>query len=47
MRRRPGYRAASREIDKPHTRVTGDLDEIGSPNLTEVLSRFAKDRGIG
>ena len=35
------------DIDKPHTRVTYDLDEIGSPNLTEVLSRFAKDRRIG
>ena len=35
------------DIDKPHTRVTYDLDEIGSPNLTEVLTRFAKDRGIG
>ena len=34
------------EIDKPHTRVTYDLAEIGSPNLTEILSAFAKERGI-
>jgi predicted GTPase len=32
------------EIDKPHTRVTYDLAEIGSPNLTEVLSRFVRDK---
>jgi predicted GTPase len=31
------------EIDKPHTRVTYDLAEIGSPNLTEVLGRFVKE----
>jgi predicted GTPase len=31
------------EIDKPHTRVTYDLAEIGSPNLTEILARFVKD----
>ena len=30
------------EIDKPHTRVTYDLAEIGSPNLTEVLAKFVK-----
>jgi len=35
------------EIDKPHTRVTYDLAEIGSPNLTEILSAFARERGIG
>jgi predicted GTPase len=32
------------EIDKPHTRVTYDLAEIGSPNLTEVLGKFVKER---
>ena len=31
------------EIDKPHTRVTYDLAEIGSPNLTEVLGKFVKE----
>ena len=31
------------EIDKPHTRVTYDLAEIGSPNLTEILTRFVKE----
>jgi len=30
------------EIDKPHTRVTYDLAEIGSPNLTEILTKFVK-----
>ncbi|HEX5630880.1 MAG TPA: GTPase, partial [Acidimicrobiia bacterium] len=30
------------DIDKPHTRVTYDLAEIGSPNLTEVLSKFVE-----
>ncbi len=32
------------DIDKPHTRVTYDLAEIGSPNLTEVLSKFVKEK---
>ncbi len=32
------------DIDKPHTRVTYDLAEIGSPNLTEVLSKFVAER---
>ncbi|MBI5156839.1 MAG: GTPase [Acidimicrobiia bacterium] len=32
------------EIDKPHTRVTYDLAEIGSPNLTEILAKFVKER---
>jgi len=31
------------EIDKPHTRVTYDLAEIGSPNLAEILARFVKE----
>jgi predicted GTPase len=32
------------EIDKPHTRVTYDLAEIGSPNLSEILAKFVKER---
>jgi len=31
------------EIDKPHTRVTYDLAEIGSPNLSEILAKFVKE----
>jgi predicted GTPase len=27
-------------IEKPHVRVSYDLDEIGSPNLEEVLKKF-------
>jgi predicted GTPase len=29
-------------IKKPHTRVYYDLQEIGEPNLTEVLDDFIK-----
>jgi predicted GTPase len=29
------------EINKPTTRVTYELQEIGQPNLTEILQRFA------
>ena len=32
------------EIDKPQTRVTYDLAEIGSPNLSEILAKFVKER---
>jgi predicted GTPase len=28
------------KIEKPHVRVTYKLDEIGSPNLEEVLKKF-------
>ena len=33
-------------IDKPHTRVHYDLEEIGEPNLTGILSAFASDMGL-
>jgi predicted GTPase len=33
-------------IDKPHTRVHYDLDEIGEPNLRTVLTAFATDHGL-
>ncbi len=33
-------------IDKPHTRVHYDLDEIGEPNLRTVLTAFATDHGF-
>lgn len=29
-------------INKPHTRVHYDLDEVGSPNLVEILDEFVK-----
>ena len=32
-------------IDKPHTRVHYDLEEIGSPNLDEIIDRFV-DRTV-
>src|SRR5690606_35054732 len=28
------------KIDKPYTRVHYELDEVGSPNLTELLDEF-------
>ncbi len=34
------------EIDKPHTRVTYDLEEIGHPDMNDVLSGFLEDRGL-
>ncbi len=34
-------------IDRPHTRVYYDLEEIGSPNLTEVIGHFVQQRGLG
>jgi predicted GTPase len=33
-------------IDKPHTRVFYDLDEIGAPNLGEILGEFAAERRL-
>ena len=33
-------------IDKPHTRVHYDLEEIGEPNLTGILSAFAGEIGL-
>jgi predicted GTPase len=35
------------EIDKPHTRVTYDLEEIGKPDLADVLREFVKKQGLG
>ena len=34
-------------IDRPHTRVFYDLEEIGSPNLTEILGEFVRRHGLG
>ena len=34
------------QIDKPHTRVHYDLEEIGEPNLAGILGVFARDRGL-
>ncbi len=35
------------EIDKPHTRVTYDLDEIGHPDMDDVLTGFVEVMGLG
>jgi predicted GTPase len=32
-------------IDKPRTRVFYDLEEIGSPNLAEILGQFVQHLG--
>ena len=34
-------------INKPYTRVNYDLDEVGSPNLEEILADFVKDHKLG
>ena len=34
-------------IDRPHTRIHYDLEEIGSPDLAEVLDRFVDHHGLG
>jgi hypothetical protein len=34
-------------ITKPHTRVHYDLQEIGTPNLTETLDQFLKQHSLG
>jgi len=34
------------KIDKPNTRVHYDLQEIGDPNLTEVLNEFVKEHKL-
>jgi predicted GTPase len=34
-------------IEKPHTRVFYDLEEIGSPNLAEILAEFVRRHGLG
>ena len=35
------------EIDKPHTRVTYDLDEMGHPDMDDVLTGFVEVMGLG
>ena len=35
------------KINQPTTRVYYDLQEIGTPNLTEVLSDFTKNHKLG
>ena len=35
------------EIDKPYTRVTYDLDEIGHPDMDDVLTGFVEVLGLG
>ena len=34
------------KIDKPNTRVYYDLQEIGEPNLDQVLTDFTKKHGL-
>jgi predicted GTPase len=34
-------------IERPHTRIHYDLEEIGSPNLTEILGEFIRRHGLG
>jgi len=34
------------EIEKPHTRVTYDLDEIGNPDMDDVLTGFVEVLGL-
>ena len=34
------------DIHRPHTRVHYDLEEVGSPNLHEILEAFADDHGL-
>ena len=34
------------DIHRPHTRVHYDLEEVGSPNLHEILEAFADDHGV-
>lgn len=34
------------EIEKPHTRVTYDLDEIGHPDMDDVLTGFVEVQGL-
>jgi len=35
------------DIDKPSTRVFYDLQEIGKPDLDDVLEQFMADQGLG
>ena len=34
------------QIDKPHTRVHYDLEEIGEPNLEGILRQFVGAHGL-
>jgi len=34
------------DIRKPHTRVSYELQEVGTPNLEEILSEFARARNL-
>lgn len=34
------------DIQKPHTRVFYNLQEIGSPNFDEILAKFVEDHGL-
>jgi predicted GTPase len=34
------------DIKKPSTRVYYDLQEIGTPNLTDVIDEFVKEKGL-
>lgn len=34
------------KINKPHTRVYYDLQEIGKPDLNDVLSKFLREKGL-
>jgi predicted GTPase len=34
------------KINKPHTRVYYNLQEIGKPDLTDVLENFIKESGL-
>jgi predicted GTPase len=34
------------DIRKPHTRVSYELQELGTPNLEEILSEFARARNL-
>lgn len=35
------------DIKKPYTRVYYELDEVGTPNLDEVLAKFVKEQDLG
>jgi hypothetical protein len=34
------------DIKKPHTRVSYELQEVGKPNLEEILSEFARAHNL-
>jgi predicted GTPase len=35
------------DIRKPHTRVSYELQELGTPNLEDILSKFARAHNLG